>query len=411
MDDKLFEKRMNLLNKSYERMPGQTDASEVIKAIEKEQKPKKQKRKLFHWPYAASFIGVVLISSVLALQFIGSQSGSLQNGQQSEMTSEDAAKIVEEIESHYTVRRTQAIGSLGLSEEGFNDTEMGKQAEEYAAFVTQKMKEDQWRVVNSSENIGSIMDNLDDILTTPQQMINGLTGKSLTEEEADLWVMDYLEVQKNLLPVYEAEMKQYSNEWQEDIKMGRLEGRDILMEREKQYSDELIELVEGATANGISLMYSEKEAQFAASVDSTYVSFMLSSSELPDIYMDVLTLKSLPGSLYGGVITTNWARAGGDLLLYEKVIETLPGNSEFIEEFKLEYITLFRAYIKGSSAQSIFNEDETLKADVKESYETLMEKYPESETAGRIEPYYNKLKENQFSKPENWDTFNMEYKL
>ncbi|WP_421381017.1 hypothetical protein ACOJQI_19060 [Bacillus salacetis] len=411
MDDKIFEKRMNLLNKNYERMPGQTDVSEVIKAIEKERKPEKQKRKMIHWPYAASFIGVLLISSVLALQFTGDQGGNPQNGEQSELTVEEVTKTVEEIESHYKVRRTQAIGSLGLSEEGFAQTEMGRDAEEFAAYVTRNMKEDDGRVANNSGYMESITENLDDILKTPQQMINGLTGKSIKDGEAEQWVKKYVETQKDLLPVYEAEMKQYRNEWQDDIKLGQLEGRDILLEREKQYSEELVKLVEGATANGISLMYSEKADRFVAGTDVTYVSFMLSSSELPEVYMDALKLKSIPSSLNGGVITTTWARAGGDLLLYERAIESLPEDSGFLEEFQLEYITLLRAYVKGSSAQSIFNEEGTLKADIKESYETLIQKYPDSKTAGRIEPYYNKLKENQFNKPEDWESFNMDYEL
>jgi hypothetical protein len=411
MDDKMFEKRMNLLNKSYERMPEQTDVSKILKTIENEQKPKKQKRKLVHWPYAASFIGVLLISSVLVLQFTGGQGGVPQNGQQSEMSSKEVSKAVEEIKSHFNVRRTQAIGSLGMTEEGFQQTEMGTDAEEYVSHILQTVQDGKMQL-SSGENLpGEINGNVDDILKTPQQMLDGLTGKSLSEAEAEQWVKDYVEVQKALLPVYETEMNEYRGEWQEDIRLGQLEGRDILLEREKPYSDELIRLVEGATANGVSLKYSKVDGQFIATQDVTYVSFMLSSSELPEVYMDALKLRSFPTSLNGGVITTNWARAGGDLLLYERTIENLPKHSEFLEEFKLEYMNLFKAYVKGSSAQSLFTQDGTLKDDVKESFEKLMEKYPDSKTADRIQPYYNKLKESQFSKPENWDAFNMDYEL
>ena len=112
MDDKMLEKRMETLNKSYERMPVKMDVSEVIKAIENERSPKKQKRKFIHWPYAASIFGVLLISSVLLLQFTGQEGGGTQNAQQPdvEMTSQQKSKVINEIESHYNVRRIQAMG-------------------------------------------------------------------------------------------------------------------------------------------------------------------------------------------------------------------------------------------------------------------------------------------------------------
>ncbi|RIW38821.1 hypothetical protein D3H55_00220 [Bacillus salacetis] len=411
MDDKMLEKRMELLNNNYKRMPGQTDVSNVLKAIENEQKPKKSRRKLIHWPYAASFIGVLLISSVLVFQFTGSQEGNLQNGQQSVMTSEEVAKNIEEIEKHYKVRRMQAMGSLGLTEEGFRQTEMGTSAEAYVSYAKQTIKDGRMSMYEGTDTVAMINSNVDDILKTPAQMITGLTGKSLSKEKADLWVKNYLEVQKGLLSAYEAGIEQHRKEWETEIQQGRLEERDILLERKKQYSDKLITLAEGAVGNGISLDYSQSEGRFSAKMDAHFLKEFLSSSELPEVYMNVLTLEGLPASLNGGVITTNWVRAGGDLLLYESVLENLPPGSEFLEQFRIEYSTLLRAYVKGSSSQSIFNDEGVLKEDVKESFEKLMEKYPDSKTAARIQPYYNKLMENQFAKPENWDGFYMEYEL
>jgi hypothetical protein len=411
MDDKMLEKRMELLNKSYERMPGQTDVSEVIKAIEREKHPERKRRKLIHWPFAASFIGILLISSVLVLQITGDQGGSLQSGQQSGMTSEEISKTIKEVESHYKIRRSQAIGSLGLTEARFSQTEMGSAAEEYVTHILQTLKDEKMQLYNDANLAEMINGNVDDMLKTPQQMLNGLTGKQIDNEKAEEWVEKYTVTQKALIPVYEEEMERFRAEWEGESKDGRLEGREILLEQEKQYSDKLIQLVEGATANGILLKFSEPDGQIQAGMDASYVSFLLSSSELPEVYMDVLTLESLPASLNGGVITTNWARAGGDLLLYESVLDNLPPGSGFLEEFRLEYTALLRAYVKGSSTQSLFNEDGSIKEDMKESFEKLMEKYPASKTAARIEPYYNKLKENQFSKPGNWDDFNMEYEL
>ncbi|EDL62570.1 hypothetical protein [Bacillus sp. SG-1] len=57
MDDKMFEKRMETLNKSYERMPVKTEVSEVINAIENERSPKNRRE--------SSFIGLTLQASLV----------------------------------------------------------------------------------------------------------------------------------------------------------------------------------------------------------------------------------------------------------------------------------------------------------------------------------------------------------
>ncbi|WP_456273516.1 hypothetical protein [Bacillus sp. AK031] len=411
MDDKMLKKRMELLNKNYEKLPNKTDASAVIKAIENEKKPPKPKRPIVHWPYAASFIGVLLIASVLVLQFVGGDGNPAPNGEnnQAEMTEKEPAAAAGEIKSHYNVRTAQAAGSLGVSKAVFAETPMAKEAEEYVSYVLRLIEEDKTKV--STERQKDIEENLNDILMTPQQMVNGLTGKQLAGEEAEAWVMKYTETHDNLLPVYNTEMENYQGEWKEDIVNGELDGRDILLEREKEYSEELITLVEGATANGISLAYSQTADQFQAASDMQYLSMMLSSSELPEAYMDVLRLESYPAVLHGGIITTNWVRAGGDLLLYERAIENLPLDSEFREQFLLEYTTLFTAFVKGSSSQSIFNEEGILKPEIKEAFENLMKKHPETKTAERVGLYFEKLKEHEFAKPEDWEQFNLKLEM
>ena len=69
MDDQLLEKRLDSLRKAYSDMPEDENRSEILAAIKKDQKRKKQ-TKWFHLPYAASFIGVGMIAGVLMMQYI-----------------------------------------------------------------------------------------------------------------------------------------------------------------------------------------------------------------------------------------------------------------------------------------------------------------------------------------------------
>ncbi|WP_113926712.1 hypothetical protein [Bacillus sp. P14.5] len=411
MDDKSFEKRMKKLNERYDSMSPKTDVSRVIQEIEKEHNPKRDKRIVIHWPYAASFIGVLLIASILLVQMIGGESaGLLESGEQGELPAAEREELADEVESHYKVRRIQAIGILGLTEEGFQLTEMGSTAENYVSFNLQRLSDGDVKS-QGVDFLGEVKESLDDMLRTPQQILFEVKGETLTTEEADQWVKEYFNAHRGLMRIYENEMQKYRQEWEREAADGQLESRDILTDRKNSFSDELIQLVEGATGNGISLTYSDTSRRFRADTDMEYITFVLSSGELPEVYLNVLKLKSLPGSLNGGVISTNWSSAGKNLLLYEEVLAGLPEDSEFREEFKMEYTALLRMYTKGSTAQPLFNKNGTLKEDIKESYEEILELHEHSETAVRILPYYQKLKENDFAEPDKWNDFHLQDEL
>ncbi len=141
MDDKMLEKRLDLLNKSYKKLPSQTRTNDILKAIKEEQSPKR-KRVHIHWPYVASFIGVLLISSVLMLQFTMEKTESRkhkeQNSNLSQRTGEMDEELLAEIQdakSLYELRKTQAKEQLGFREATFSRTKMEADAKGQLTYI------------------------------------------------------------------------------------------------------------------------------------------------------------------------------------------------------------------------------------------------------------------------------------
>jgi hypothetical protein len=399
MDDKMLDKRLELLNKTYKKLPEQTDSFSIIQVIKEENNSKKKKRPIFHWPYVASFIGVLLITSVLTLQFtIGgdNRSGETKETEQQSIEQE-LFNGIKEAESLYELRTTQAAGRLGFTEETFNKTVMAQEAKRELIYIKSLPKRD-----GSLEKRLEILTNakarLAETLQTPDMMMLNFE-KNMKEEEVSIWIETFVKKQGSILPLAEEELLKYKGQWEKHVKDGKLNiyefgsGDDV-------YSREMRRLVEGLTSNAVRLSYSEKEDKIITSFDFEFFHMMI-EGKLPEGYSLFVNAQFSP-VIHAGEIATSWKDAAKRLIEYDTMLQTFDDSSKFRSEVKIEYDRLYQFFVIGTVSQSIFDESNILKNDVKEAYEHLINTYPEFETTKSIKEVYAELNANNFQKPSRW---------
>ncbi|MBM7586265.1 hypothetical protein JOC86_002807 [Bacillus pakistanensis] len=411
MDDKMLEKRLDLLNKSYHRIPPQTDSSEVLKAIEKEVQPKKptKKRKRIHWPYAASFIGVILISTVLAFQFSVGKSEERSNANQKKesiITSEKVQAEIEEARKLFEMRMLQSKESVGLTKEAFEETYMYQSAKSVLRYAESAPKRD----LTESEQIKlvhSAKEEIERSLLTPEQMIRGLV--KINPEEADNWMNKFLTKHNDLTMIYEGEIQKLESDWQKPVQNGKDDIRALTyyFYDSKEQPKQLMNLLEGATFNGVELKYLEDTDSFHGYLDYELISIYIRENPfLPELYKKVLKLKGSKPAIITGEMQISWKEAGERLIQYEQVLSQLPNNSNLKGLIMVEYDRLYQFFVHGTvigGNQSIFNKDGILKKEVKDAFEYLIQTYQGTTTSKYIKNEYNDLKENQFTKPKDWE--------
>jgi hypothetical protein len=406
MDDKMFEKRLELLDRSYKKMPPQTDSDAIISAIKKEQSPsKKRSRPLFHWPYAASFIGFLLIGTVLTLQLTmdnGNQGEPGQSGQKSSQagysneTSEELEAQIEAAKELYELRKTQAMARLGLNESTFSGTQLNKDAQGHLLYV-ETIPKRKYPLNQKLKWVNSGKERIEESLTTPDMMIGALKS-GITMMEAEVWTEGFLEKQSVLLPLYKEKLQQYKEWWKPHVKNGEINMKDL--NAVQHYPPEFRSMLGGIVNNAVKLTYNKKEDMLETSIDLEYVN-MMSNRALPEVYVSYMQTKQSP-ILKAGEFTTSWNEAGDRLMLLEEMLKNLPEDSRFRNEVKLKYELLYHHYVNGGVNQPIFHEGDRLKPEVREAYEYSSEHYSSYKTAGSIKEVLEELKKSNYVKPEHW---------
>lgn len=407
MDEKRFEKRMELLDRSYKKLPVQTDSNAILKAIKEEQSRSKKKRSLpvIHWPYVASFIGVLLIGTVLALQLTmggdtqgepGEQRQQAAQNQGQDETSKELQAEIEDAKVLYELRKTQAMERLGFTESTFSTTQMDKDAQGHVIYVESITRRD-YPLDMQLEWVNRGTEWIEESLRTPDMMIRSLKGE-VTMLKAEAWTKEFMEKQTGLLPIYEEKLQENKEWWKPHIENGEINMKSL--NAAQPYPREFRMMLGGITNNAIKLTYNEKEDTLETSIDLEYVS-MLSNNALPDVYVSYMQTRQA-SVLNAGEFTTGWKEAGDRLMLLEQILKKLPEDSQFRNEVNLDYDLLYQHFVNGGVNQPIFTESGKLKPEVREGYEYVVENYTSYKTAESLQQVLNELRKSNFVKPENW---------
>jgi hypothetical protein len=407
MDEKRFEKRMELLDRSYKKMPVQTDSNAILKAIKEEQirSKKKRSRPVIHWPYVASFIGVLLIGTVLALQLTMGGDTQSEPGQQNQQaaqnhdqgeTSKELQAEIEDAKVLYELRKTQAMERLGFDETTFSTTQLDKDAQGQVIYVESITRRD-YPIDMKLEWVNRGKEWIEESLRTPDMMIRSLKGE-VPMMEAEAWTKEFMEKQTGLLPIYEEKLQKNKEWWKPHIENGEINMKSL--NAAQPYPREFRMMLGGITNNAIKLSYNEKEDTLETSIDLEYVS-MLSDNALPHVYVSYMQTRQA-SVLKAGEFTTGWKEAGDRLMLLEQILRKLPEDSQFRNEVNLDYDLLYQHYVNGGVNQPIFTEKGKLKPEVHEAYEYIVENYSSYKTAESLQQVLNEMRKSNFVKPENW---------
>ncbi|TYS88998.1 hypothetical protein [Rossellomorea aquimaris] len=399
MDDKMLEKRMDLLNQSYKKIPDQTNPSDIIQAIKQEGKSQK-KRPLIHWPYVASFIGVLLIGAVLILQLTMDGSGR-QNGNQADFAGESDQRLQKEIEdakAQYDLRKTQAMERLGFSEGIFNSTGIARDAGRQLTYIESIPKRD-FSNERKVEWVQRASDELTQILTTPDVMMKNLKAP-LTKEEAEVWVDDFIKKEQDILPLYEDELNKYGEYWKPYVENGEFNMKEF-NHMKNDYPPKLWLLRDGIFNNAVKLSYNSETDRLETTLDVEYFRMITNREALPEGYELYMITRFVP-VIKAGEFTGTWKEAADRLMDYEKILKELPDDSRFRVEVKHEYDLLYQYFTDGNVYQPIFNGSDKLKSHVEETYRYILKEYPDYTTSLHLKEVYDELRHENFVKPDRW---------
>lgn len=396
IDNKVFEERMRKLKNSYEQIPTVSSAEKIMEVIKQNEKPIK-KRMSFQLPYVASFIGVLLLGGILAMQLL-SQTNNLTNSGKvptedtinQTVTEAEIQMAIKEVRSYYERR----LG--GLKEElQFDDAQQYGFVQEAKKAVE---KFEQRKNYATQTELTTYMERVNEIITLRVSMPHeefellenaAKSGETIKNNQLfgyiDKLNMLHERFHEQWIPLYErnqhtiTDITTYVNELNN--------GNELTGD------PDYLELIKTLRENGYDFYHEgEGYVNFKPAYTNIYNQLADSLSDDAKLY---LKLESEKPRVMDGALTSSHKELGERLLEMESFVLKNPSFSK-VEQIKEQYRLYMDVYLKGINNTKIVNEDGKILNDVKADFEVLLNENEYSETAKIVSRYVQKLEETQF---------------
>ncbi len=309
--DSQFEQNLNLLKKSYKRIPSKFKADEVILRIESEKGMggdsfssnnlgNLSNQKVNFWVVA---LACTLLIGVLSTSFI-------KNDDEKNLEVANAADIksIDEYKKSFEEQKTTYRNTLGIPEEEFNQIGFVRLADQLFAL---NFKEDSSENESNRATIDERYEEVLEVLKMPSQMINDATaGKQMSEEESAIFVNELNTKIDDLTTYYNSVLEKH----REILNTAKMSGRlDATYLRSNRYDlpVEVENLINNGNTQGISIRVSRDENRYEAffefpnhwqnlyeTVGHPAISFLQIKSMIPFTYGGELILTPLESAMY-----------------------------------------------------------------------------------------------------------------
>lgn len=395
MDDKQFEQQMNLLKKTYNRVPSKFNADEVLRKIEEEgnqpnehiesAKPKASKwQKVSVW---AVSLASVFIIGILSASFLneGKEQGD-------DAASEVEEKEIEKLEKAYQQEREKRQKMLGMTKEQFDLLGFVKFADsEFARTINPGSLESDHSEMPLEMRYSTVID----FLELPSEMVqDALEAKGKYNEEESMQYIDELTTKIDQLSyVYDLLIDEHLDVMSTAKMDGELDANYLYGHRE-ELPEPVEQMVLNAPKQGIGIAVSSDKTRFNAKFQMD--NFYELRVALTETAYNYLEFKSNAPYIWGGKLSYDPSLSAILLQNMEKtLLETETQNTAIHAITKTYYFDLAFALIYETENNKIMDNGK-LKDEYAMAWDILRNTKGYSPIKYFIDPLYKSMAANEW---------------
>lgn len=404
MDNDIFEKRMEFLKKSYERVPTSFDQDEVFRKIEQEEtsRPVDKKKPSKHGMRQHITVWTMSIASVFLIGLISAgYLADQKNSEEEIIDSSELDEYIEELKAKYEVEKEKRREMLKLDEEHF---------ELYAgsSSISLLSMESYIKTVKQNGNAREIFfeeyNRAVEGLKTPSEMIQDLKRNPLTEDEEGSidFIGTYREKVKRLIAIY----NQIVDENREAIRAfevsASVDKAEIMMLSSKSFPEQLQNIINTMKEQSIRL----ETGKYSGEIEARYYDSSLDRELNGNLhtytfgYRQMLTNEPY---MFGAVLEHPLLQVSSMIQDMEYTLINVEQDSTLYPILKSYYITLFNEIMKGSEYTKIFDADGVLFPDYQEAWRNMAGGGQATPMRYILTPIIKEMEASGWRKSESWD--------
>ncbi|MGD7046289.1 RNA polymerase sigma factor [Jeotgalibacillus proteolyticus] len=409
-----LEKLLGFLKSSYIKIPLSVDANELV------DEPVASSRDLNYVSFYKSK-WVLSLSGLLIAGLIGlfiAQSFSDSGRQTEQPSDEDNSEIMlstadgetidslEELGAEVERRIQQLEADLGLSEGELYQVDYIQEAMNQIQAFQQRNQLAEEGELNPFE-IQDALNRLVTPLTYVQQEEFSSRDEYTLAIHSDRITKQYLEMAESLMEQYDAALEEYEPE---------LEGLGDQPIEDFSFSPEAAALLDKIGQNGYETVVTPERNQFELSIGgeefSEVADLQIGSGKINNSYIEYIQFmrEKLP-FVQGEQLHLSMEEAPNVLLEAERLLKGMMYTEPLAEELLSQHQLLLEFLVQGSESNPIFTEEGMLMPDVEAVWEKLIgeEELQTYASSRYVRQFYAELEENNFRKPQEWQSFQSEH--
>lgn len=405
MSNDNFEKRMEFLKKSYERVPSSFDPDEVFRKIDEEKVPQPQEQKPSKGGIRQTFtIWAMGIASIFIIGIIGTGYifDQKQNAEENVVDSAELDEYIEELKEKYEVEKEKRRKMLMLDEEHF---------EQYSGTGALSLlsMESFINSVKQYENAKEIV--LDQYnravegLKTPSEMIQDLKQNPLTEDEAGSidFISTYREKVKRLLMVYNT-IGQKNYEAIKEFEVGPSDDKAaIIMQTSKSFPEQLQNIINTMNEQSIRLESDKRVGEIGIWYYDSQLHQELNSNLHPYTYGYQQMLIDMP-YMFGGILVHPLFESSLMIQDMEYTLINVEQDSTLYPILKSYYLTLFNEIMKGSEYTKIFDANGVLLPEYQKAWRNMAGGERGTPMHSILDPIIKEMEASGWKESASWDS-------
>lgn len=410
MSNDHFEKRMEFLKKSYERVPSSFDPEAVFNKIDQEKEPKSVhqkpknnggfKQKLTVW---AAGIASVFILTLIGTVFIYDQK---QNSEEQNIESTVTDEYIEELKRKYEVEKEKRRKMLKLDEEHYDKYL-------YYNYISMLDHDGYINSIKQHDNGAQLADETYqqaiDELKTPAEMIEDLKSNPLTDnQEASIeFINAYRGKVQRLVAIYDqilAQHKEAIDAYEVDASADKAE---VMMVSTNSFPEQLQNIINTMKEQSIKLETGKYSGEVKANYYMSRATETLTAKLHNDTYAYVRMIADEP-YMYAGILEYSIAETTGMVMTMENTLMKAEEDSSLYPVLETYFVTLFNEIVKGSKSAKLFNADGVLLPEYQEAWTTLSLNYEATPLSYIMQPIVKEMRASGWRTSERWNRLSYE---
>lgn len=401
MDDRQFENRMQLLKKSYERVPSDFNLEDVLQKLDdnpirkSHMDPTKSKKDRY---IQKASVWLVSLASVFILGII---TATFLMNEDDQTSGEISDEYIEQLKEEYSAEREKRREMLKMEEERFSDLGFVRWADQMIARITSEREIESYLKQGNPEQLKLDYEETIKSLMLPSEMVEEI--KKAPNSDNETASIEFLTEYRSKIQSMQSVYNEILADYPEALEQNKADGQyneTLIMIASKGEPEEFRNMVETMTSQNLRVKVNEVNGLVSVELYKEDVNLFDALHTNTQQYYSMMFEEPY---LIGGILRYPLEVSVQRVKDMQKTLLNVEQDNNLYPVLENYFSDLFYELLKGSDQTRVFDENGVVKKEYQEAWYNLSSSSIMDPTHYLMKPIIQEMEESGWTKSESYD--------